>query len=332
MDGLFGAVARDGQRIITTPNSHSILDPPLGGDRKVFLRSNLRFGDDDELQWPQPFIVNYGHLACIRKCPTSSSRYQCLSKLWELPSRADFFPDGGILSGIGKLRHAFFGEVKRCAELTLERAALPQFTNIVLVSELVTTLKLLLHHLEFISTTLRTMQIIVRETQRICLELRALLDFEEIFKPRMAQGMSVTCVDPDIIGAFTNDLGVCDALFRAGIPVWLVRPSSTLHSIRVRAQAPLLVANGVIPLDPPPGPPHPLHRTIYVGAGNKLEKYVAIAQYVRQLLQFPDPFGSGRAKPVVAPLAQPSGHGTAPNSRRFTPCNAFSFSFVLLPL
>jgi hypothetical protein len=247
--------------------------------------------------------------------------------MWELPSRADFAPDDGILGGIGKLHHTFFGGMQRYSAVILERAALPEFTSPVLVSELVTTLKLLLYHLEFISTTFRTMQIVVRETQRVCLELRALLDFEEIFRPRMAQSISMTSVNPDIMGAFTNDLGVCDTLFRAGIPVWLVRPSSALHSIRVRARAPLLVATDTIPLDRPSGPPHPFHRTIYVGAGNKLEKYIAIAQYVRQLLRFPDPFGSVRAKPLVAPppLAQPSNHGTGSSSRRFTPCNAFFF-------
>jgi hypothetical protein len=319
MDGLFGAVTHDGRHIVTSPNSHSIFDPPLGGDCSIFLWSNLCFGDDNELQWPQPFVINYGHLACIRKHPTLKYRY-----LWELPSRADFILDDGILAGIGKLCYAFFGGMQHCSSAILEQAALPKFASIVLVSELVTTLKLLLHHLEFISTTFRTMQIIVRGTQRICLELRALLDFEEIFRPRMAQGMPVTSVNPNIIGAFTNDLGTCDALFRAGIPVWLVRPYSALHSIRVRALGPLLVANGMIPLDPPSGPPHPLHRTIYVGAGNKLEKYVAIAQYVCQLLQFPDPFRSVRAKPLAAPppLARPS-CDTGSSSRCFTPCNAF---------
>ena len=70
-DGLLGAVTRDGRFIVTSPNSVRMFHPPLGGDRSLFLRSNLRFGDDGELQWPQPFLPNYVHLVCIMNRPTS---------------------------------------------------------------------------------------------------------------------------------------------------------------------------------------------------------------------------------------------------------------------
>jgi hypothetical protein len=197
---------------------------------------------------------------------------------------------------------------------------LPKFSNIQLVSELAAVLKLLLHHLGHISTTFRKMQITVRETQRIFLELQALLDFEDIYRPRMT--LPPVSIPAKVVGAYTTDLKVCDALFRAGIPIWLLRPYTALHSIRVRALAPLLAAHGVIPLDPPSGP---AHRTIYVGPANKLEKYMASARYVRELLQFPDPFGCARATPLIEPPPSgwPSSNETASSSRRFTPCNTF---------
>ena len=66
----------------------------------------------------------------------------------------------------------------------------------------------------------------------------------------------------------------------------------------MRALASLQFAAGTIPLDPPSGPLH----TIYVGASNQLEKYMAITGRVRQLLRFPNPFDSVRAKPLVTLL------------------------------
>jgi hypothetical protein len=265
-------------------------------------------------------LLDYGHISCIKKCPASKN--DPIGIMWLLPSHADFVLDGEILGGIGKLRDGLFREMQSLASVLLKRAALPTFRGIVLASELTKTLNLLLYRLEFASTTFRTMQVSVCETQRVYLGLRALLDFQEIFRPRMAESTSVTAVDPGIIGCFTNNLGVCDTLFRAGIPVWLIRPYTDLPSIRIRALTPLIRANGTIPLDFP----YSLsHRPIYVGAGNKLEKYMATARYICKLLEFPDPFGSVRAELLVEPplpSSQPSDHRNSSSSRRFTPCNA----------
>jgi hypothetical protein len=46
MDGLFGAVAHGGQYIVTSPNSHCIFQPPLGGDRSIFLQCKSVVGGD----------------------------------------------------------------------------------------------------------------------------------------------------------------------------------------------------------------------------------------------------------------------------------------------
>ena len=64
-DGLVGSVTADGKYIITSPNARTVADPPLGGDRPLFLRENLRFGDNDPLHWPQPYVEEYAHLTFI---------------------------------------------------------------------------------------------------------------------------------------------------------------------------------------------------------------------------------------------------------------------------
>ena len=278
-DGLVGATTGDGRCIITSPNVKTIYNPPFGGDRCLFLRSNFRFGDDDELQWPQAFVKDYGHLCCIKRQPPPGD---IMEVMWRLPQRADFLLDGGALYGVGKLHYWMLEGLHRWVDQLFERAtASPKFSDAPLMTQLVTTLRLLLYRLEFISATFRTTQIVVRETQRLSLELRALLDFEELFRPRMDSTVAPHRVNTDIMGAFTTDLYLCDALFRAGIPVWLIRPYTALASIRVKTLTRLQFTPKTIPLDLPPGPPLP---SIYVGPATSLDKYTAIAHYVRQLL------------------------------------------------
>jgi hypothetical protein len=144
----------------------------------------------------------------------------------------------------------------------------------------------------------------VREAQRVFLELEALLDFEDIYRPRMALPSASFHASSNLIGGFTMDVNVCDNLFRAGNPVWLVRPYITLHSVRVRALAPLQTADRIVSLDPPSGLPQ---CTLYSGPANKLEKYAAIVWHIHQILHPDD---------EVASLGSPSPRTNLPPSVR----------------
>ena len=155
-DGLVGATTRDRKYIITSPNCCTIPDPPLGGDRTVFHRSNLRFGDDDELQWPQPFLANYRHLCCIKKRPP---RGNIMEVMWLLPQCADFLEDSEVLCGVGKLHHRVLEGLHHWSDQMLDQAEKLAFSGMPLVTQLVSVLKLLLHHLEFVSATFCAMQI-----------------------------------------------------------------------------------------------------------------------------------------------------------------------------
>ena len=271
--------------------------------------------------------MNYGHLCCIKKQPQHGD---IMEVMWLLPQCTDFLEDGGVLHGVGKLHYRVLEGLHRWSEQPLARAVEPKFSGISLVAQLGSTLRLLLHHLEFVSTTFRTTQRIVCETQRLTLELRALLDYQEFYKPRMDQTYTFSA-NKGVMGAFTYNLNTCDTLFRTGIPVWLIRPYTEIHSIRIKALTQLCFASGTIPLDPPIGSPFP---KIFVGSANCLEKYIAVARYVSRLLQYPDPFGSIRATPLAGlPPPPPQAHASASagsKSLRFTPCNALH-SFPSLP-
>jgi hypothetical protein len=105
---------------------------------------------------------------------------------------------------------------------------------------------------------------------------------------------------------FTLDLTNCDCLFRAGIPIWLVRPYSELHSICVKKLIPLQVADGIIPLHATLRPTHP---TIYFGGSDDITKYYAIAQHITGHLCYPNAFGSICAKKTGCTTTGPNEEG-----------------------
>ena len=310
-DGLFGASTSDGKLIITSPNCSTIYEPPLGGDRSLFLRSNLRYGNDDPLQWPQPYVQECRHLACIRWQPVSS--LEPTSIMFSLPERTSFILDNDMLHGVGKLAPALLSQLK---ELTLQifvRAKKPIFQGMALVSELTNVLKALLHHLEFVSSSFFTMRQHVREHQQVYLELEAFLNFNETY--RHEKGTPTVAIH--LMGAFTTDPLICQALFEVGLPVWLIQPFSALPSIRIRTMAVLRPAQGFICLDPCT---HPTYLSIYRGRSDVVAKYRAINAQILKCLKYPNPFGTSRAITSVAapPLAELS--KLQVRSKKYSPC------------
>jgi hypothetical protein len=248
-----------------------------------------------------------------------------LKIMWWWPERQHFRPnDNSTLLGVGKLDSMWFYHLQKASLALLERAR-DSRTAVKPISRLCITLENLLHRLEFIPTNLRTMQLSVREAQRVFLEITAYLNYFENYKVNM-DGLSLSshCGRHQIIGAFTHDLHVCDRLFRAGIPVWLVRPCRVLQSIRIRKVVPLRVAEGLLPLGLPPLPTHP---SIYRGPGGSPAKFLAIAQHARNFLKLPNPFVSTRA--VLRADAPPPAELSKRELRRqrYTPCELFLCMF-----
>jgi hypothetical protein len=254
-----------------------------------FLRMNLRFGNDDPLQWLQPWVPDYPHLPCIPLVPTHTDP---LIMMW-MPDCHDFVADDSILTGIGKLHPWWFFEMQQQCIALCERAVQSKFSKELLVSQLIVILENLLHCLEFISINFHHMQLTVRETQRIFVELTALLDYYDHFRSVLllkelhtpTQTYPPTTVK--VMGVFTTDLTVCNLFFQAGILVWLVRPFSVLSSICVRVLAPVQTPEDFTPLGPAT---RPLHPTIYCVNGDHIDKYRAIARHIQHYLQYLNPF------------------------------------------
>jgi len=64
------------------------------------------------------------------------------------------------------------------------------------------------------------------------LEFIAAHQYMYIFKPRFAKSEPPSEV-ANVVGAFVNSINDSDVFFRAGIPVWLIRPAKLAGTVRI---------------------------------------------------------------------------------------------------
>lgn len=273
---------------------------PWGHNRALKLRADSRYGDDDPIQWPQPFNLNFPHYACI---PHRISRPND-SIMWWTPTRDAFSSVGTSLitaNGLGKLSSAAVMELNRIVSVELSRVerylrATPPARIPPSLGPSVQMMKHSLARLKSIAMEFHQMEFQVRDVQRSWLEVVAMLDYMEVYRPRMDCTQGTVFADtPETaktIGVFTADLRVAQDRFQAGLPYWLIRPVSAFADQNI-----LHVCDPGYPhrinLNP-----HPFRRgALAEGRAGTDEKYNAIHQYARNLLQYPDPFGSDTITP-----------------------------------
>jgi len=86
------------------------------------------------------------------------------------------------------------------------------------------TVMLLLQH----PLTFHNVIVFIAEAQRVFLDIHVFLDFVEVVLPHLTFPSASCPVRSDWMGAFTQDTAICDELFRAGIPVWLIQLDLTI--------------------------------------------------------------------------------------------------------
>ena len=99
LDGLFGAIILGGKSFITTVNADYIPLPPFG-NHEVKLQADSCYGDDDPVQWPQPYLSFNSHFPAI-SCPNSLLNHQII---WWTLSLSDFVSHMLTLSPLSGLR------------------------------------------------------------------------------------------------------------------------------------------------------------------------------------------------------------------------------------
>lgn len=138
----------------------------------------------------------------------------------------------------------------------------------------------LFSRLRFIDTTFDKTQGLDAGFQRAFLELTALLNYFEIFRPRMDGEVEMApgaiAADPEIMGTFVWEPADAELLYRGRIPYWVVHPVETLGRIRVDKVAPVHAYPSNI--DPPLC--NPGTRPIFHGKVDTGKLYPCIAEDV----------------------------------------------------
>ena len=276
-----------GEFVCTTPNQDRVYLPPLE-KRDVFLRSDFRYGPDDHTLWPQPFLTEYPHLGAIPRKPEDPN--DPLTIMWWNPTRTDFLPlENGVLDGMGQLSTSKYWGFQEMSKALNERVDNYKRTSTpnTLLSLLVRLMDDALIRMGSLKSPFGLMWFKITEFQRLYLETHALLDYLEIYKPRMDGHQSSASKVANCIGAVTNIPQIVQYFHRAGLPIWFLRPWKT-------GPFPNNILTVVSPLNPddslcvsPRDPPFP---AIYRGYLNSKEKHDAIHSFSRKWFVFKDPF------------------------------------------
>ncbi|THU91867.1 hypothetical protein K435DRAFT_863032 [Dendrothele bispora CBS 962.96] len=300
------AVIDAGRFFITTPFPELTLYCPVLIVDGMRMRKDFRFGLDDYVQWPQKWDRSLCHLACILRVPTDDHPW---SLMWWTPT-CDYFvlERSCFATGLGRLQHSRSMEIRKIAREVLERSEVfcgthKNDTEVALAVRLGRQLTDRLNRLEFITVSYRQMCTLVTSVQRIFLELHALLEYCEVYKPRMESSASTVKTPAAVVGAFTWDLDDAALLFRAGIPFWFIHSHTDIGRVAVSALAPVSEEGCVcsednqFPTD-----------IIFRGVPNPRVQYTAIHASIDEIFRTFSPFhsqntpGSIRSPPPTADL------------------------------
>ncbi|KAK0183959.1 hypothetical protein F5146DRAFT_1006950 [Armillaria mellea] len=190
--------------IVTMPNTHTLYAPPLGNNHIMYLHSDLRYGDNDPLSWPQPYIPQYCHFPIIHSVLLNPSESHPDAPLHWLPGKTDFYEadSAGECKGPGFLLHQKFVWLQN----------------------------------QYLLMSLEKVQLSVQETQHVTLYLKALIDYMLIYKPCMdaiPDGSMPQKADHELMGVYMSDPQVAQSFLCAGIPVWIIWPVEQLPNIHI---------------------------------------------------------------------------------------------------
>lgn len=215
-----------GYWVLTSPNDPILLHPTVGV-RQLQRKRDGHWGLDDPSRWPQFYSSEFQHHPFIPRFSKALSRL-----FWE-PTRDDclIIPGHGS-SGILILHPDIVKELRVLCDsyrqqvwdaLETRHDDLPALW----VTDMYETLDRLSMGLYF-----RNIVKDVADLQRTCLDIHGWLNLVNTFLPRTmrrsAQAEDKYEVDKSVMGAFTLDISVAQRLYRIGVPVYLLRPSTAI--------------------------------------------------------------------------------------------------------
>ncbi|KAJ7844358.1 hypothetical protein B0H14DRAFT_2358614 [Mycena olivaceomarginata] len=307
-DARVSAIIRfDGESYYVATNASYVPALPIRPNHSVFLREDMRFGEDDPTLWPQNYSSFFCHLGAIRRKPLDTFRK--IAIMWWDPAPEDFIVlETGltVTRGLGKLKHTRIAQLAAPIETFLEQyqTARPQLTKVQdLLEPLVQQVRLGLERIQILPSTFNQMVVGVTALQRTFLEAEALVRYMTEFKPRMVDlGSKSPPPAEHCVGVFTIDLAIAQQFSAAGLPYWLLRPTWTFTTENIlEVVAPRLPADYLM-LDPAPDATH------FSTKPDTDSKYAVIHKLSSKVPWYKDPF-AGTSNPgssAVSPAAATS--------------------------
>ncbi|KAJ7493287.1 hypothetical protein B0H11DRAFT_2005727 [Mycena galericulata] len=308
-DSKLAAVIEQGSYFITSPNADNIIAPVSRGTRSLHLRQDGLWGDDDPIQWPQIFTSAYCHFSAIPCRPTVQSGPTDDEQLmlWYRPTREEFIcPASGqsILRGCGKLPSPILRKL---------HGALNHVPP--LLPPLMQTAAHAISRLELLASGYMELQLTVRALQRSLLEAIAIMDYKQIYQPRIAGLTRRGATMAARMGTFTDDLRTVEDHVAAGLKVWFIQPSSTFRFQNILAIAPLIIPETVIEMALLRADASPTF------VGNHMGKIDCIHHLTRKIGYTADPFNDPHTTlgPSMESAVGPSRHQSHSGAARTTP-------------
>ncbi|KAJ7898784.1 hypothetical protein B0H13DRAFT_804646 [Mycena leptocephala] len=313
-DSKLAAVIEEGSYFVTTPNAENILAPPSGAIRSLLLRRDGLWGDDDPIRWPQIFSPSYCHFSAIPSRPQTTDSEEAnkgILALWYNPTREHLIcPVSGrsILRGCGNLPcfileqlRGALKHVQKQFEAFLESDKIPP-----LLPHLMQTAVHAFTRLEVLPVGYMELLLTVRALQRSLLEAIAIMDYKQIYQPRIEGLSRRDAVGVDLrMGAFTADLRTVEDHLAAGLKVWFIQPSSAFRYQNILRIAPLIFPETMIEMTLVSAATPPTF------IGNNLKKFDCIHHLTRKIGHTPDPFN-----PAMESTAGPSRNASHSRSDR----------------
>ena len=198
---------------------------------EVFLRGDGTLGEDDPIQWPKLFDLDFPHLACIPLRDRNPLSVVSLSR--------DGYHEGNVQpvgawdrdgATLMRLDPSFADIVSAAVSKLLERADMfitrhPPDTHPRL-RELTRLACLAMTHTVHRSETFLNLHFLFGLTGRFVLEICGYLDYYLNYLPRMHQGMEPLV--GDIVGVLVDVRSNWMACIAMGIPVWCLWTSTTV--------------------------------------------------------------------------------------------------------
>lgn len=282
---ILGALIGDGSFFVTTKNATYIPEPPLGRSRTVILRTDHLYGADDPIQWPQFSDGQNIHMHCIPARPLESqpNHPQYLDKImWKrdiLSEDSLRFINSSLVKGLAVLGGTLLEELQISVSRIMRHMEEPACRSVLDVPErrqysdrLLAIIQESMQILRRVPSSPSHLHRRLIELQRAWLYLQGWLNYLLIYRHRIRGREGPASQVDNVIGFFTYDPDLLATAKRAGIPAWLVQPTSSFTIQKIQAVAKPLSIKETLELSLPDPPiPH-----VYCGQNGSSQHIAAM--------------------------------------------------------